>query len=213
MAITSIQRVQTKVVRDSSALTENEVTVDFLNTLKETLRELKKSKLNPSTPELYLGLLGEFGFAKWLKERNFIFDHRTSSNPNELSMDFVVFGSREDSRSIRVDVKTSGIRPPKVSRIISVDQFESIPEHSDILVWAFYSSWRNTITIDAWTHVSSLREAKLKLISAPPDISTTNDPAVDLDFTDSMHVYEIPNYLMLNIEDLEMKLKGFSGGF
>ena len=201
------------MVRDFSALTENEVTVDYLVDLKKTLRELKKSKLNPNTPELYLGLLGEFGFAKWLKERNFIFDHRTSSNPTELSMDFVVFGAKEESRSIRVDVKTSGIRPPQVSRIISIDQFESIPEHSDILVWAFYSSWRNTITIDAWTNVSSLNEAKLKVVSAPPDISTTNDPAIDLDFTDSMYVYEIPSYLMLNIEDLEMKLKGFAGNF
>ena len=201
------------MVRDSSELTENEVTVDYLVDLKKTLRELKKSKLNPNTPELYLGLLGEFGFAKWLKERNFIFDHRTSSNPTELSMDFVVFGAKEESRSIRVDVKTSGIRPPKVSRIISIDQFESIPEHSDILVWAFYSSWRNTITIDAWTNVSSLKEAKLKVVSAPPDISTTNDPAIDLDFTDDMYVYEIPSYLMLNMEDLEMKLKGFAGSF
>lgn len=201
------------MVRDFSELTENEVTVDYLVDLKKTLRELKKSKLNPNTPELYLGLLGEFGFAKWLKERNFIFDHRTSSNPKELSMDFVVFGAKEESRSIRVDVKTSGIRPPKVSRIISIDQFESIPEHSDILVWAFYSSWRNTITIDAWTKVSSLNEAKLKVVSAPPDISTTNDPAIDLDFTDSMYVYEIPSYIMLNIEDLEMKLNGFAGNF
>ena len=133
------------MVRDSSELTENEVTVDYLVDLKKTLRELKKSKLNPNTPELYLGLLGEFGFAKWLKEGNFIFDHRTSSNPTELSMDFVVFGAKEESRSIRVDVKTSGIRPPKVSRIISVEQFESIPEHSDILIWAFYSSWRNNL--------------------------------------------------------------------
>ena len=201
------------MVRDFSELTENEVKVDYLVDLKKTLRELKKSKLNPNTPELYLGLLGEFGFAKWLKERNFIFDHRTSSNPTELSMDFVVFGAKEESRSIRVDVKTSGIRPPKVSRIISIDQFESIPEHSDILVWAFYSSWRNTITIDAWTKVSSLNEAKLKVVSAPPDISTTNDPAIDLDFTDSMYVYEIPSYIMLNIEDLEMKLNGFAGDF
>ena len=37
--------------RDSSELTENEVTVDYLTNLKNTLRELKKSKLNPSTPE------------------------------------------------------------------------------------------------------------------------------------------------------------------
>ena len=109
------------MVRDSSELTDNEVTVDYLVNLKKTLRELKKSKLNPNTPELYLGLLGEFGLAKWLKERNFIFDHRTCTNPSELSMDFVVFGAKEESRSIRVDVKTSGIRPPKVSRIISVD--------------------------------------------------------------------------------------------
>ena len=201
------------MVRDSSELTENEVTVDYLDALKKTLRELKKSKINSNTPDLYLGLLGEFGFAKWLKERNFTFDHRTCTNPSELSTDFVVFGSRDTSRLIRIDVKTSGIRPPKVSRIITVDQFSSIPKHSDILVWAFYSSWRNTITIDAWTYVSSLKEAKIKLISAPPDISTTNDPAVDLDFMDSLQIYEIPSYLMLNIEDLEMKIRGFSGGF
>ena len=198
--------------RDSSELTENEVRVDYLIKLKATLRELKKSKLNPNTPELYLGLLGEFGFAKWLEERNVDFDHRTSSNPTELSMDFIVFGGANNSDSLRVDVKTSGIRPPKVSRIISVDQYESIPKHSDILLWAFYSSWRNTVTIDAWTYVSSLKEAKLKLVTAPPDISVSNDPAVDLDFTDSMHVYEIPDYLMLNVQDLELRLKGFNGG-
>jgi hypothetical protein len=110
-------------------------------------------------------------------------------------------------------VKTSGIRPPKVSRIISVEQFESIPEHSDILVWTFYSSWRNTITIDAWTYVSSLREAKLKRVSAPPDISITNDPAIDLDFTDSMYVYEIPDYLLLNIQELELRIGGTISGF
>jgi len=201
------------MVRDSSELIDNEVTVDYLVDLKKTLRELKKSKLNPNTPELYLGLLGEFGFAKWLKERNFFFDHRTCTNPAELSMDFVVFGAKEESRSIRVDVKTSGIRPPKVSRIISVEQFESIPEHSDILVWTFYSSWRNTITIDAWTYVSSLREAKLKRVSAPPDISITNDPAIDLDFTDSMYVYEIPDYLLLNIQELELRIGGTISGF
>ena len=128
-------------------------------------------------------------------------------------MDFVVFGAKEESRSIRVDVKTSGIRPPKVSRIISVDQFESIPEHSDILIWAFYSSWRNTITIDAWTYVSSLKEAKLKRVTAPPDISSTNDPAIDLDFTDSMYVYEIPDFLLLNIQELELRLSGSISGF
>ena len=125
----------------------------------------------------------------------------------------MVFGAKEESRSIRVDVKTSGIRPPKVSRIISVDQFESIPEHSDILIWAFYSSWRNTITIDAWTYVSSLKEAKLKRVTAPPDISSTNDPAIDLDFTDSMYVYEIPDFLLLNIQELELRLSGSISGF
>lgn len=50
-------------------------------------------------------------------------------------------------------------------------------------------------------------------MSALPDISTTNDPAIDLDFTDSIYVYEIPSYSKLNMEDLEMKLRGFAGSF
>ena len=201
------------MVRDSSELAENEVTVDYLADLKKTLRALKKSKLNPNTPELYLGLLGEFGFAKWLKERHFTFDHRTSSAPEELSMDFVLTGRKEESRPIRVDVKTSGVRPPRVSRIISVDQFESIPKHSDILVWTFYSSWRNTVTIDSWTYVASLDEARIKTVVAPPDIPISNDPAVDLDFTEVKYVYEIPDYLMQNVQDLELRLSGYNGGF
>ena len=200
------------MIRDPSELSENEVKVDYLEILKETLRELKDSKLKTNTPELYLGLLGEFAFARWLDERTIKYDHRTRTNSSELAMDFILYGAK-DGKAIRVDVKTSGIRPPKVSRIISVDQFESIPKHSDILVWAFYSSWRNTITIDSWTYVDSLFEARIKAVVAPPDIPISNDPAVDLDFTETKYVYEIPEFLMLNVQDLELKLLGFSGGF
>jgi hypothetical protein len=75
-----------------------------------------------------------------------------------------------------------------------------------VLVWAFYSSWRNSVTIDSWTWVNSLKEAKLKTVTAPPDIPITNDPALELDFTEINYVYEIPSFLMRDIEDLKMRL-------
>jgi hypothetical protein len=53
----------------------------------------------------------------------------------------------------------------------------------------------------------------LKRVSAPPDISITNDPAIDLDFTDSMDVYEIPDYLLLNIQELELRIGGSISDF
>jgi hypothetical protein len=49
-------------------------------------------------------------------------------------------------------------------------------------------------------------------VSAPPDFVTTNDPSVDMDFTETMFVYEVPPFLMFDIDDLEMKLSGYGGG-
>lgn len=198
--------------RDDSPLNDNEVRVDFLDSLKSTLRILKSAKIDISTPDLYLGLLGEFGFAKWLSLNQIQYEHKTVSKPEELKEDFLIQDTRNIGLSVGIDVKTSGIRPPHMSRIINVEQFQRIPEHSSVLVWAFYSSWRNSVTLDSWTWVNSLKEAKLKAVTAPPDIPITNDPALELNFTEFNYVYEIPSFLMRDIEDLKMRLKGFNGG-
>lgn len=198
--------------RDDSTLGVNEIRVDWLDDLKACLIELKKATLDTNTPNLYLGLLGEFAFSRWLEARGISFDHRTRSNPSELLTDFVVEDLTLSQNTVKIDVKTSGIRPAQVSRILSIDQFESIPTHSEILVWTFYSSWRNSITIDSWTPVSMLNECRVKSVSAPPDFALTNDPAVELDFTETIFVYEVPSFMMFDIGDLEMRLKGYGGG-
>jgi len=198
--------------RDDSPLGANEILVDWLDDLKVCLIELKKSSLDSNTPNLYLGLLGEFAFSRWLEVRGNVFDHRTRSNPSELLTDFIAQDLTPNQNTVKIDVKTSGIRPAQVSRLLSIDQFESIPTHSEILVWTFYSSWRNSVTIDAWTPVSMLNECKIKSVSAPPDFAITNDPAIELDFTETNFVYEVPSFIMLDIGDLEMRLKGYGGG-
>jgi hypothetical protein len=198
--------------RDNSPLGTNEILVDWLDDLKACLIELKKATLDSNTPNLYLGLLGEFALSRWLEARGISFDHRTRSNPSELLTDFVVEDLTPNQNTVKIDVKTSGIRPAQVSRILSIDQFESIPTHSEILVWTFYSSWRNSVTIDSWTPVSMLNECRVKSVSAPPDFALTNDPAVELDFTETIFVYEVPSFIMFDIGDLEMRLKGYGGG-
>ena len=200
------------MARDDSPLGANEILVDWLDDLKVCLIELKKSSLDSNTPNLYLGLLGEFAFSRWLEVRGIVFDHRTRSNPSELLTDFIAQDLTPNQNTVKIDVKTSGIRPAQVSRLLSIDQFESIPTHSEILVWTFYSSWRNSVTIDAWTPVSMLNECKIKSVSAPPDFALTNDPAIELDFTETIFVYEVPSFIMFDIGDLEMRLKGYGGG-
>lgn len=188
-------------------LGENEVPVDYINEVRKQINFLSIAGLNPSTPSLELGFMGEFGFSKWLKKNDIDFDHRTVSNPTELLTDFILFDSTNVRNSIRVDVKTSWVRPPQVSRIISVDQFHSIPTHSDVLVWTFYSGQRKSVTIDSWTHVREFTEARIKSVTAPPDLPITKDPAIELDFSDTKLVYEIPSFLMRDIEDLQLHLK------
>jgi hypothetical protein len=212
LAIILILRAQIRMSRDDSPLGANEILVDWLDDLKVCLIELKKSSLDSNTPNLYLGLLGEFAFSRWLEVRGIVFDHRTRSNPSELLTDFIAQDLTPNQNTVKIDVKTSGIRPAQVSRLLSIDQFESIPTHSEILVWTFYSSWRNSVTIDAWTPVSMLNECKIKSVSAPPDFAITNDPAIELDFTETNFVYEVPSFIMLDIGDLEMRLKGYGGG-
>lgn len=212
LAIILILRAQIRMSRDNSPLGTNEILVDWLDDLKACLIELKKATLDSNTPNLYLGLLGEFALSRWLEARGISFDHRTRSNPSELLTDFVVEDLTPNHNTVKIDVKTSGIRPAQVSRILSIDQFESIPTHSEILVWTFYSSWRNSVTIDSWTPVSMLNECRVKSVSAPPDFALTNDPAVELDFTETIFVYEVPSFIMFDIGDLEMRLKGYGGG-
>ena len=193
-------------------LGENEVSMDYINDVRRQINILSLAGLNPGTPSLELGFMGEFGFSSWLTKFGIDFDHRTVSNPTELLTDFIVFDSTKDKNSLRVDVTTSWVRPPHVSRIISVDQFQSIPTHSDILVWAFYSGQRKSITIDSWTHVREFTEARIKAVTAPPDRPITNDPAIELDFTDTKLFYEIPSFLMRDIEDLRLHLKNARDG-
>ena len=57
-----------------------------------------------------------------------------------------------------------------------------------------------------------LNECKIKSVSAPPDFALTNDPAIELDFTETIFVYEVPSFIMFDIGDLEMRLKGYGGG-
>ena len=187
-------------------LTENEVSMNFIQEIRRQINILSVAGLNPGTPSLELGFMGEFGFSSWLTKLGIEFDHRTVSNPKELLTDFILFDSTNEKNSIRIDVKTSWVRPPRVSRIISVEQFQSIPTHSDILVWTFYSGQRNSITIDSWTHVKDFSEARIKSVSAPPDFPITNDPAIELDFTDTKLVYEIPSFLMRDIQDFYLYL-------
>lgn len=186
--------------------------VDYLSDLKSSLRELKTLQMPSSTPDMYLGLLGEFAFAKWLTINLIDFKHKTVINPSERKEDFEVFDLRRVDASVGIDVKTSGIRTPHSSRILSIEQYDSIPKHSSILVWTFYSSWRNTVTIDSWTWTHLLADARLKAVAAPPDIAISNDSAVELDFTETKYVYELPSFLMNDIEDLKLRLKGFNGG-
>lgn len=206
------QLVLTRVPKDNSPLEPDEIRVDFLEDLKKSLIDLTHTNLKLNTPNLYLGLLGEFAFAKWLSQRNFSFDHRTRNFPEELKTDFIIQDKSKLSSNLHVDVKTSVIRPRRVARILSVEQYSSIPEHSDIIVWTFYSSWRNTITIDGWTPVSMLNECKLKFVAAPPEVSFSSDPAIDLDFSESVQVFEVPAFLMFDLNDLELKLAGLGGG-
>jgi hypothetical protein len=193
-------------------LGENEVPMDFINEVRKRINILSLAGLNPGTPSLELGFMGEFGFSSWLTKYHVDFDHRTVSNPTELLTDFILFDSAKEKNSIRVDVKTSWVRPPHVSRIISVDQFHSIPTHSDVLVWAFYSGQRKSITIDSWTLVKEFTEARIKTVTAPPDLPITNDPAIELEFSDTKLVYEIPSFLMRDIEDLRLHLKNSRDG-
>jgi hypothetical protein len=193
-------------------LDEYEVPMDFVHEVRKQINILTLAGLNPGTPSLELGFMGEFGFASWLAKTTIEFEHRSVSNPTELLTDFILFDSTKEKNSIRVDVKTSWVRPPHVSRIISVDQFQTIPTHSDVLVWAFYSDQRKSITIDSWTLVRDFAEAKIKSVTAPPDIPITNDPALELDFTDTKLVYEIPSYLMRDIQDLHLHLKNSRDG-
>ena len=129
LAIILTLRVQIRMSRDDSTLGVNEIRVDWLDDLKACLIELKKATLDTNTPNLYLGLLGEFAFSRWLEARGISFDHRTRSNPSELLTDFVVEDLTPGQNTVKIDVKTSGIRPAQVSRILSIDQFESIPTH------------------------------------------------------------------------------------
>ena len=74
LAIILILRAQIRMSRDNSPLGTNEILVDWLDDLKACLIELKKATLDSNTPNLYLGLLGEFALSRWLEARGISFE-------------------------------------------------------------------------------------------------------------------------------------------
>ena len=113
-----------------------------------------------------------------------------------------------ESKPLRIDVKTTLVRPHKVPRVLSIDQFQAIPKHSDVIVWCHFSSRYEILTIDSWTKTSELSESYLKQVAAPPDFVLTNEDSVNLAFTETMFVDEVPSFLMREIDDLVYLLKG-----
>jgi hypothetical protein len=183
-----------------------QVPLDYFHEGKSLIHELTKLKLNPNTAYMELGLVGEIGFCKFLEGNSIQFIHKTKYEPEVLLEDVTVFDY--DSKPIRIDVKTTLVRPHKVPRMLSIDQFQTIPKHSDIIVWCHFSSRNEVLTVDSWTKTSELSESYLKQIAAPPDFAFTSEDSVDLEFTETIFVYEVPSFLMREIDDLLYLLKG-----
>ncbi len=186
-----------------------EVPLDYFQEVKDLIHELTELKLNPNTEYMELGLVGEIGFCKFLGENSIEFVHKTKSDPKLMLEDVTVVDS--ESRQLRFDVKTTLVRPHRVPRMLSIDQFQTIPKHSDIIVWCHFSSRHEILTIDSWTKTSELGESYLKQVTAPPDLVFTHEDSVDSAFTETMFVYEVPSFLMREIDDLLFLIKGKFG--
>lgn len=183
-----------------------EVPLDYFHEVKSLIQELTRLKLNPSTDYMELGLVGEIGFCKFLEKNAIRFIHKTKSDPKLMLEDVTCFDS--ESRPLRIDVKTTLVRPHKVPRMLSIDQFQTIPKHSDVIVWCHFSSRYEILTIDSWTKTSELSESYIKQVAAPPDFAFTSQDSIDLAFTETVFVYEVPSFLMREIDDLVFLLKG-----
>jgi hypothetical protein len=186
--------------------TAHEMPLDYFQEVKNLIQELTKLKLNPNTEYMELGLVGEIGFCKFLDKNEIQFIHKTKSDPELMLEDVLIIDS--ESRPLKIDVKTTLVRPHKVPRMLSIDQFQTIPKHSDIIVWCHFSSRHEVLTIDSWTKTSELAESYLKQVTAPPDLAFTNEDSVELAFTETMFVYEVPSFLMREIDDLLFLIKG-----
>jgi hypothetical protein len=199
-----IVKQRREVTLDNSSTFE--VPLDYFHEVKSLIQELSRLKLNPNTDYMELGLVGEIGFCKFLEKNSIRFIHRTKSDPTLMLEDVTSYDF--ESKPLRIDVKTTLVRPHKVSRILNIDQFQTIPKHSDVIVWCHFSSRHEILTIDSWTKTSELSESYIKQVTAPPDFSFTNEDSVDLAFTETMFVYEVPSFLMREIDDLIYLLKG-----
>ena len=200
----SIVKLRRKATLDNSSTFE--VPLDYFHEVKSLIQELTRLKLNPNTDYMELGLVGEIGFCKFLEKNSIRFIHKTKSDPKLMLEDVTSFDY--ESKPLRIDVKTTLVRPHKVPRVLSIDQFQAIPKHSDVIVWCHFSSRYEILTIDSWTKTSELSESYLKQVAAPPDFVLTNEDSVNLAFTETMFVYEVPSFLMREIDDLVYLLKG-----
>ena len=184
----------------------HEVFLDYFTEVKSLIQKLHKLKLNPNTFYMEIGLIGEIGVCKFLEKHEIKFDHKTQTNPQALQEDIVGFDF--NNSNVRIDVKTTLIRPHMSPRILGIEQFQNIPKHSDIIIWCHFSEVNQMLTIDSWTKTDELGESRIKEVTAPPDFALTNDDSIELPFSDTQFVYEVPSFLMREIDDLIYLFKG-----
>lgn len=187
-------------------LDSNQISLDFYDEVKSLIQKLTALNLKMNFDFMELGLTGEIGFCKFLEKNDIKFTHQTFQEPERMHEDVIVFNYK--SEAITIDVKTTQIRPHHAPRILSIEQFYSIPSHSEIIVWCHFSSRESIITIDGWTKTSELKESNLKQVTAPPDYVVSYDELMDQPFTETIFVYEVPSFLMREVDDLIYLFKG-----
>ena len=141
-----------------------------------------------------------------MNELKINFDHKTQTSPQALLEDIIAFDT--SGTPIRIDVKTTFIRPHMSPRILGIEQFQSIQKHSNIIIWCHFSELNQMLTIDSWTKTDELVESRIKEVAAPPDLVLTNDDSVEQSFSETQFVYEVPSFLMREIDDLIYLLNG-----
>ena len=184
----------------------HQVFLDYFDEVKLLLQQLQNLKLNPNTFYMELGLIGELGVCKFLEKHEIKFDHKTQTCPQELLEDIIAFVI--SGTTIRIDVKTTYICPHMSPRILGIEQFQNIQKHSNIIIWCHFSELNQMLTIDSWTKTDELGESRIKEVAAPPDLVLTNDDSVEQPFTETRFVYEVPSFLMREIDDLIYLFKG-----
>ena len=187
-------------------LNSNEISLDFYDEVRSLIQKLIVLNLKMNIDFMELGIAGEIGFCKFLEKNDIQFTHQTFQEPHRMLEDVVALNHK--SEEITIDVKTTHIRPHHAPRILSIEQFHSIPNHSEIIVWCHFSSRNEIITIDGWTKTSELNESNIKQVAAPPDFVISYDELIDQPFTEKISVYEVPSFLMREVDDLIYFLKG-----